>query len=222
MNSITKFICFMALSPCCVSLAATTPKFSIVPKQTNGNNIFLSEQRSSSVNYQVTNNTGVTRTLTINPLPGVTMNTGLVGGCTSPFTLAANGGSCSFSLVINGSQVPEKGIFSGPQVCSTVGPSNNSPSPFLCSQPSVTNALHVKKRQTYMYLTNTPVDGTQPTLVRCVVTDQGVPSDCINTDVPSLQTSQRTTLNPTGTMAYIAYNISSAKYVELCQVDPTT
>jgi len=41
--------------------------------------------------------------------------------------------------------LPTNGIQTGPTLCKTVGGGNNAPDPFLCSQPSQANSLHISK-----------------------------------------------------------------------------
>lgn len=121
----------MALSKPTFSLVATTPTQVIVPST-----------GTVKVNYQVTNNTKLTRTLTMVPIKGISQNTSGLENCKSPFTLAPNQ-SCMLSLQLNGNELPPS-YLGGPIVCKTQGPKDPSPSPFLCSRPSAESILSIK------------------------------------------------------------------------------
>ncbi|ARB92081.1 Ig-like domain-containing protein [Legionella longbeachae] len=121
----------MALSKPTFSIVATTPTQVIVPST-----------GSVKVNYQVTNNTKLTRTLTMVPIKGISQNTIGLENCKSPFTLAPNQ-SCMLSLQLNGNELPPS-YLGGPMVCKTKGPKDPSPSPFLCSRPSAESILSIK------------------------------------------------------------------------------
>ncbi len=135
-------------------LFAAQPKFNIVPTAGSTTSILLPSNFTETVNYQVTNLTNVTRTLTMVPISGVTQTVG-GGSCSNPFTLAP-GQTCTLALTINGSQIPSSGINGGPVICKTKGPSDSSPDPFLCSQPSQANtlAVSVTDRGQHVYIAN--------------------------------------------------------------------
>ena len=118
--------------------AETQPKFALVPTTSPTMQIQATELRT--IDYLVTNQTKVMRTLTILPIAGISQLTDR-GGCANPFTLAP-GQSCLLSLQLNGSQLPAR-VTHGPEICKTNGPGNNSPTPFLCSQPSAINSLNI-------------------------------------------------------------------------------
>lgn len=120
-----------ALSKPTFSIVATTPTQVIVPST-----------GSVKINYQVTNNTKLTRTLTMVPIKGISQNTGGVENCKSPFTLAPNQ-SCMLSLQLNGNELPAS-YLGGPIVCKTNGPKDPTPSPFLCARPSPESILSIK------------------------------------------------------------------------------
>ncbi|WP_133130262.1 DUF1566 domain-containing protein [Legionella yabuuchiae] len=120
--------------------AAPTPKFLLTP--TTATTYQLSVNDVVTVGYQVTNQTKITRTLTTKPLQGVTQVNTQPSSCPSPFTLGPNE-SCLLELEIRGADVAPGGIQGGPQVCKTQGPGNNSPNPFLCSQPATANQLGI-------------------------------------------------------------------------------
>ncbi|MFC3907747.1 RCC1 domain-containing protein [Legionella dresdenensis] len=129
---------FSAVMLSCGSYATATPKFTITPLTST--TLRVSQSDIAVVNYQVTNNTQITRQLTIQPITGVAQITG-GGNCSSPFTLAPHQ-SCTLSLRINGSQMTGN-INGGPVVCKTFGSGNSQPDPFLCSQPAVSGVLNV-------------------------------------------------------------------------------
>ncbi|ASQ47437.1 Lcl C-terminal domain-containing protein [Legionella clemsonensis] len=87
--------------------------------------------------YSITNNTTITRRLTLVPIPGVQV---MSSGCSSVFTLAP-GGSCLLNLRLVGSAMGA-GVHGGPIICKTKG-STNEPDRFLCSQPRSAELLNV-------------------------------------------------------------------------------
>lgn len=119
------------------------PTFSLTPLTKTS--ITVPPNTSGNVQYLVTNNTKITRTLTMVPIKGVQQLTqGVQPGsniCTNPFTLAPGSG-CILSLQINGSILPGpwKG---GPVICKTNG-SSNTPSQFLCSRPAQSALLNIQ------------------------------------------------------------------------------
>ncbi|WP_115702700.1 beta strand repeat-containing protein [Legionella sainthelensi] len=142
MNSIkqrlTLAMGFLFLLATSVLFAGTQPKFSIIP--TTATTKQISTTSNDTVQYLVTNNTTITRTLTTKPIPGVTQIVA-GGGCSSPFTLAPKA-SCYLTLNLDGSLLPRH-VTSGPEVCKTKGAGNNMPDPFLCSQPSAADSLNL-------------------------------------------------------------------------------
>jgi hypothetical protein len=121
-------------------IAETQPKFSIIP--TTPTTITVPVNRSVTVIYRVTNQTKLTRTLTMKGIPGITQATFGAGYCSNPFTLAS-GHSCLLVLPIIGSQIPGKTVIGGPVICKTKGPGDNSPDPFLCSEACNGNSLNI-------------------------------------------------------------------------------
>lgn len=92
--------------------------------------------------YMITNNTGVARELTTVPIPGVHhVVTNAPGTCRSPFVLA-HGQSCLLILELIAHEMVG-GVHSGPVVCKTMGPGDNRPDAFLCSQPYPTDIMQV-------------------------------------------------------------------------------
>lgn len=131
----------IALLICNITLcyASNQAKFSLVA--TTGTSISVPSNRNALVQYRVTNNTNITRTLTIVPIPYTTQRSVNSNECTSPFTLA-HGQSCYLTLEINGAQV-RRGYTGGPIVCKTRSGSN-TPDRFLCSQPEREMVLSIR------------------------------------------------------------------------------
>lgn len=128
---------FSVFSVYCQVNHSAQPKWTLLP--TTPTQVVVAPNGTANVQYQVTNNTAVTRTLTIKPLSGVTQVKNSAAECSIPFTLASKG-HCLLTLRINGAQVPANGLHEGPVVCKTQG---SGIDPFLCSQPSEANSLKV-------------------------------------------------------------------------------
>ena len=120
------------------ALAGAQPKFTLVPQTLTS--IQIPVNGEANVEYLVTNHTKITRTLVMLPINGITQDT-VLGKCSNPFTLSG-GSSCYLSLKLKGSQLPSR-VTSGPEICKTKGSGDNTPTPFLCSQPSEANSLNV-------------------------------------------------------------------------------
>ena len=119
--------------------AATQPKFVLTPLTPTTLSIELNETKT--VQYQVSNSTKITRTLTMLPIRGIQQITSSAGACTNPFTLSQNQ-SCLLSLSFTGNTLPGN-ITTGPEICATNDEGDNTPDPFLCSQPSLANSLNI-------------------------------------------------------------------------------
>lgn len=209
------FISFLLLMSAS-SLFAATPKFNIVPAAGSITSLLLPSNFSETVDYQVTNLTSVTRTLTMVPIIGVTQT--VTGGmCSALFTLAT-GQSCTLRLVITGSQVPVSGIKGGPVICKTKSPSDPSPDPSLCSQPSTGNILSVSTTTPgqFAYVANQinnsvsycQVNPATGFLTRCTETATG------------LNGVEGIGFNPSGTFFYAANPTSNS--ISVCQVNQAT
>ena len=192
----------------------TQPKFGVVPAVNNGNNIQMSEVSNTTAVYNITNNTAVTRTLTMSPIIGISQNTQSVGACANPFTLPAKGGSCLLSLVINGSQL-QSNVFEGPVICKTQGNNNNTPSPFLCSEPSQANTLNIHVGTPFAYISNASTD----TGTRCEVSlSTGTLGNCIR-GKQTLTGLEDIALTSNGQQAYL---VSASTGVSTCTIDALT
>ena len=124
-----------------VGYGTTQPKFDLIP--TTPTTVTLPANGVTTVKYIVTNKTRITRTLTMTPITGITPITSGSGVCPNPFTLSQNQ-SCLLTLQLTGSQLPAS-VTTGPEVCKTMSANDNSPDPFLCSQPSQANSLHITR-----------------------------------------------------------------------------
>lgn len=135
----TVTIFFIITSVLATSLfAQTQPKFVLTPLTNTTTSIALDE--TQVLQYQVSNATKITRTLTMTPMQGITQLSG-EGLCPNPFTLAHNQ-SCILSLSLAGHALPVK-TTTGPELCATDGSDNTAPDPFLCSQPSLADSLNI-------------------------------------------------------------------------------
>ena len=137
MRKIIGLACFVALS----TVYAAQPKFSFVPQTATV--IDLPINGATTVAYEVTNQTNITRTLTTVGTKGITPVTTGSGVCANPFTLSSKQ-SCILTLLVTGSQIPEH-VTRGPEVCAIQGNGNNNPNLFLCSQPSKANSLNITR-----------------------------------------------------------------------------
>lgn len=195
---------------------AAVPKFSIVPTADSITNLLLPSNFTETVMYQVTNNTKITRTLTMVPIQGVTQT--LSGNvCSNPFTLAS-GESCLLSLVINGSQVSSSGIMGGPVICKTKGTNDDSPDPFLCSQPKKGDllAISITSAGQHAYIANQ--SGSSVSVCQ-VNPSTGFLSQCA-VEGTGLTSIEAVAFNPAGTLLYTA-NLGSNS-VSMCQLDQAT
>ena len=191
------------------------PKFSIVPTSPHANVVNVLSNAITTVQYQVTNQTPVTRTLTMVPITGVNQSVTGTGSCANPFILAS-GQSCLLNLQLNGSELP-KHTLGGPEVCKTLGPDNNNPSPFLCSEACGFNELNVSVIQpaspVYAYITQ-----QDTTVIQCEVNTDGSYGLCTTLTDPTFNTTFGIVLNNTQTLAYI---VNQNNTVSKCPINPT-
>lgn len=199
--------------------AQTQAKFTVTPVVPNGNIINISSSGDGSVIYKVTNTTDITRTLTTKPIPGVSVVTGGAGGCSNPFVLAPNQ-SCFLTLNVNGSQLPATSVHSGPEICKTMGQDNNSPSPFLCSQPSQVNSLNVNIGNSFVYLGSF----NDPEIIRCSINSTtGTVGNCglSGGDVGLNGRAIGITFNSSRSLVY-AMNFNNPLSISSCTVNQQT
>jgi DNA-binding beta-propeller fold protein YncE len=202
------------------SMLHAQPKFSIIPTSGAITSLLLPANFTETVNYQVTNQTNITRTLTMVPITGVTQISVQRRGaatCSNPFVLAP-AQTCTLSLVINGRQVPSAGINGGPVICKTMGAGNNNPDPLLCSQPDIGNTLAVSVTTSgqHAYVANQlansvsfcQVNPATGLLTQCAVTATG------------LSGLEGIGFNPAGTFFYSANALTNS--ISVCTVNPST
>ncbi|MBA4697332.1 MAG: Ig-like domain-containing protein [Legionella sp.] len=179
---------FFAL--CCFVLislfvyAGTEAKFALDPLTPTSFELKPAEE--ANVQYQVTNNTKLLRTLTMVPISGITQDTS-AGFCSSPFTLAPND-SCILNLDIAAGKMSSP-VLGGPKICKTMGPNDNRPTPFLCSQPSYVNSLNVKvvsAETGLVAIQIDPLNSTVPAGGTLQFTATGIYADGSKTNITSL------------------------------------
>ncbi len=157
----------------------TQPKFTIIPS--THTKWVIPSNGNAKVIYTVTNQTKITRTLTMKPIPGITQKTTGFGVCDSTFTLA-HGQSCQLVLPLVGSQLSGH-ITGGPVVCKTKGHGDNSPDPFLCSQACGANSLDI------LSVGFEPASiSVNPTVLEMIVGPFGLPSSSTLTVTNNSQT----------------------------------
>src|SRR3990167_2279120 len=122
------------------TLAATQPKYTLIPTTPTTITVSVSNINTMQIQYRVTNQTKVTRTLTMSPIAGITQQTSSSDYCANPFMLA-QGQSCLLTLSFVGTTLPGA-ITSGPVVCAKQE-TDNIPDLFLCSQPSEADLLNI-------------------------------------------------------------------------------
>tara|TARA_R110002126_G_scaffold239409_2_gene382714 strand:- start:289 stop:2541 length:2253 start_codon:yes stop_codon:yes gene_type:complete len=136
--SVIGYIATLCVLP--VLHAGTQPIFTIIPQSSP--TISLPINGVATLDYTVTNQTTITRTLTMVPTQGITQVTTDAGTCAQPFTLGPNQ-SCTLRLSISGSQINDQTI-GGPRICKTQA-DNLTADPFLCAQPSKTDILNISR-----------------------------------------------------------------------------
>ncbi len=92
------------------SIASVQAKFSLVAKTPTS--ISVPANRQAYIQYEVTNNTSVTRTLSMVPIAGITQVTNESAYCTNPFTLTSHK-SCKLTLHVDGANI-NRTITGGP------------------------------------------------------------------------------------------------------------
>lgn len=153
-KTITLF--FFALMMSFIASAGSQAKFSLTPTTPTSVNFFGNMPTSATVSYLVTNNTLIARTLTMVPITGITQQVS-PGTCANPFTLQA-GFSCMLTLSLNPLTLPDS-VAGGPEICKTMGPGNNAPDPFLCSQACGASALTINNFK-LLFITISPLNRT--------------------------------------------------------------
>lgn len=118
--------------------AATEPKF--IMRATTPVKITVPKNRHAYIQYEITNNTALTRTLTFKPMPGATLVTESALECSNPFVLQP-GNSCLLTFYVEG-QTLFSAYSGGPVVCKTK-PGTQEPDQFYCSQPEQAETLSI-------------------------------------------------------------------------------
>lgn len=209
----------IALSSSNFAHATAKAVFSITP--VTPTTFLLPANSSEMVQYQVTNQTNTTRTLTMQPIAGVIQT---AEGCSNPFVLAPQQ-SCRLTLQVNGNQVPTH-ISGGPVICKTQGPGNNQPDSGLCARPDIYDVLSVSIIPAiptqHAYVTNWANNSMSLCDVRPL---DGSFENCSITASGPFNNPEAVGLNPDNSLLYIA-NISAANMaastVTFCEVDSTT
>ena len=150
-GAMPRFLSVVLLSYAAVNFAAT-PKFLLTP--TSRTKATLATNQTATITYKVTNQTAITRTLTIKPISGATQITTGSGACANPFTLSP-GSSCDLVLRFVGSPSAVT-IAGGPVVCKTKSSTNTDPDPFLCSQPATADKLLITRIEAKSQLSISP------------------------------------------------------------------
>jgi 6-phosphogluconolactonase (cycloisomerase 2 family) len=196
---------------------AAQPKFSVTPTAGSVTSILLPNNFSETVSYRITNNTSITRTLTMVPITGVSQTLGGPLACGNPFTLSSQQ-SCLLNLVINGSQVPATGINGGPVICKTKGAGDNNPDPLLCSQPTQANILNISISSAgqHGYVANQMGNSVSYCQVNPAT---GLLSQC-SVAATGLNAIEGVGFNPAGTRFYTA-NLGSST-ISVCDVNQSS
>lgn len=136
-NSLGQFLVAVLILTTTILVQASQPKFSLLPIVRAPT--LLPINSIGTAQYLIINNTELTRTLTMVPIPGISQNG---GSCSNPFTLAPRE-SCLLSLQLMPLQMAACGVHIGPLVCKTVGPHDTRPDAFLCSQANPDDMFNV-------------------------------------------------------------------------------
>ena len=148
---------------------------------------------TATVQYQVTNQSSRTHTLAMNPITGVTQNTG-GGYCGNPFSLGYHQ-SCVLNVTIDGNTIP--GSFSGgPVVC-------QQGSGLQCYQPNASDVLNITQSEA-VYTVGGTVNGLSGTVI---LENNGGDSLTITAD---------------GTFAFATTEHSGDSYAVTVQTQPNT
>lgn len=194
---------------------AALPKFNIVPITNTA--FLLPNNFTETVQYQVTNQTNLTRTLTMVPIAGITQLTNQAGYCSSQFTLAPQQ-SCILTLFLDGALISSV-ISNGPKICKTYGQGNLNPDPFYCSLPSPNDMLAVTPTGTqgqHAYVLNQDTGE----LILCQVNPVGGRLELCHVTALGFSFPEALAINPAGTYLYVA-NVTGNS-LSVCQVNGTS
>lgn len=121
-----------------VTAQSAVPLWTIVPAPGSNPTQTVPENSTSTVQYVVQNQSGRTKQLVIQSIPGIVQ--------TTTCQLAPKGqagSSCILNLAITGSSLPKVGIHGGPNVCQANA--NGHPNPNQCYRPSAAHILNIGK-----------------------------------------------------------------------------
>ncbi|MDF1684465.1 MAG: YncE family protein [Legionellaceae bacterium] len=196
--------------------AAPQAKFAVEPTAGTVTAALLPSNFKQNVQYQVTNNTQTTRTLTTVPIAGVSQITTGVGACSSPFTLAPQQ-SCLLDLQVNASQMSASGILGGPKVCKAQGGSAN-PDLFLCSEPSPAQSLGFSSSGFGQFIF--VLNQGSGTLSSCQLGSEGGLLGGCSVAATGFTAPEALTINPHNNMLYITD--SGTNTISRCPFDRAT
>lgn len=121
-----------------VTAQSAVPLWTIVPAPGSNPTQTVPKNSTSTVQYVVQNQSGKTKRLVIQSLPGIVQTT----ACQlAPKGQA--GSTCTLNFAITGSALPTAGIHGGPNLCQANA--NGSPNPNQCYQPSAAHILNIGK-----------------------------------------------------------------------------
>jgi DNA-binding beta-propeller fold protein YncE len=212
---------FVAIFICSITFAhATLAKFDIEP--TTKTNVNVPINSSTIVQYSITNNTKITRTLTLLPIQisGVTTITDNANACGNIFTLAPHN-TCFQTFKIDGSLIPSssRAIV---EVCKTIGNGNNQPDNLLCSKSLAANALTIRSTDAFVsdqaiYVTNEAGNSISLCYIAPIT---GVLKNCnIAAANDVILAPEAVAMNPARTILYVANVNGSVAY---CQINSQT
>jgi hypothetical protein len=121
-----------------VTAQSAVPLWTIVPAPGSNPTQTVPQNSTSTVQYVVQNQSGRTKQLVIQSIPGIVQ--------TTTCQLAPKGqagSSCILNLAITGSSLPKVGIHGGPNVCRANA--NGHPNPNQCYRPSAAHILNIGK-----------------------------------------------------------------------------
>lgn len=121
-----------------VTAQSAVPLWTVVPAPGSNPTQTVPESSTSTVQYVLQNQSGKTKHLVIQSIPGIVQ--------TTTCQLAPKGqasSSCILNLAITGSSLPKAGVHGGPNVCEDNG--NGAPNSNQCYRPSVAHVLNIAK-----------------------------------------------------------------------------
>lgn len=201
------------------SFANPNPKFSF--EATMPTSLSINAYKGATAQYRLTNNTKLTRTLTLVPIEGISQLSNTPGSCASPFTLTPNA-SCLLNLYIPPAESISSSFFDT-VVCKTKGNGDNTPSIFLCSQPSYPDILEIQASsqvQPRAIILNYATPNSDVTICNIdPATGLLVDASCTATLVTNLKFSIGVAVNRDNTKAFITS--SGNNLIFICDISST-